>query len=58
LELLCFTTDRDEEQPGLIPELVLEDLEKFWAIPQNSRVLSRDEVNQKLLDIEEEPCIL
>jgi hypothetical protein len=29
LELLRFTTGRDEEHLGLTPELVLEDLEKF-----------------------------
>ena len=55
LKLLCFTTGRDKEHPRLTPELVLKDPEKFQAIVQNSRVLSKDEVNSKLLAIEEEP---
>jgi hypothetical protein len=61
LELPCFTSGRDEEHPRLSPELILEDLEKFRAVLQNSQVLSTDEVNRKLLAIEEErdfePCI-
>jgi hypothetical protein len=50
-ELLYFTIGRDKEHPKLTPKLVLEDPKKFRAVLQNSQVLSRDEVNRKLLAI-------
>jgi hypothetical protein len=53
-ELQCFTTSRDKEHPRLIHKLVLEDVEKLRSVVQNSQVLSRDEVNRKLLAIEDE----
>jgi hypothetical protein len=53
-ELQCFIIGKDKEHPGLIRKLVLEDIEKLRLVLQNSQVHSRDEVNCKLLAIEEE----
>jgi hypothetical protein len=53
-EMQCFALGRDEELPGLTPELLQEDCDTSRPIMQNSRILSRDKVNQELLATEED----
>jgi hypothetical protein len=53
-EMQCFALGRDEELPGLTPELLQEDCDTSRPIMQNSRILSRDKVNRELLTTEED----